>query len=300
MRMRGVRKVPSCSHSGPKMARSTLGPNEASAPRMGAALERVMATPRTAIMAASVTMNELTPKRTTKTPLMMPTSPPAMMPTKAAGTGPMSPCRPRATTPLSARTEPSERSSWPERMTMVTPDRHDAFDGGASQHVAQRRDAADVGDEDEGDDEGDGQEDVDAVLGDEAQRPRVDGDHRRNLRSSRTALDDERTLDDVLGFGGDAEQDHEVVEDAHDEHADDGARHRAGATEDAVAADGHRRDGVELLAQAGVGTGALVDRGQQDAADGGEGGADDEDGDHHAADRDAGSAGSRRSCRRSG
>ena len=73
-------------------------------------------------------------------------------------------------------------------------------------------------------------------------------------------------------FGGDAEQDHEVVEDTHDEHPDDGARHRAGTAEDAVATDSDRGDGIELLAQAGVGTCALVDGSQQDAADGREGG----------------------------
>ena len=54
------------------------------------------------------------------------------------------------------------------------------------------------GDEDQRDDEGDRQEDVDAVLSDEAQGPRVDGHHRRNLRSSMTAPTIKRTLDDVL------------------------------------------------------------------------------------------------------
>ena len=89
-------------------------------------------------------------------------------PTNAAGMGPMSPCSPRATTPDSARIEPTDRSSWPDRMTTVTPTAMMPSMDGALDDVLQRRHAAAVGHQQERHDEGDDHEDVDAVLGDEA------------------------------------------------------------------------------------------------------------------------------------
>ena len=83
--------------------------------------EIVRETPAIPVIVPSVAMKELTRRRVTIRPLMTPTPVPLSTPTSTAGHGPSGPCSMTATSPVSPRTDPTDRSMQPMKITSVSP-----------------------------------------------------------------------------------------------------------------------------------------------------------------------------------